>query len=553
VIWCGHLHIDSSTIRSNGKTYTRHLLRTSFREDGKVKHKTIANLSHYSDAEIEAVRLILKNKDRLPELGLAGDVKVKDDKRFGAVWCLYRIAERLKLCAALGDDINGKLALWQVFARLIGQGSRLSAVRLAQSHLGCELLGIDRLDEDDLYKNLAWLAQHQEQIELGLFRRRYAEQLPSLFLYDVTSSYLEGDHNALANYGYNRDKKQGKKQIVIGLLTDAQGVPVAVRVFEGNTSDGKTVADQVQILAHRFGVEQVTLVGDRGMLKGPQIEQLPEGFRYLTAITKPQIRKMLDSSVLQYELFDERVCEVSHEGIRYLLRRNPARAEQIQRNREAKLATVERVCLTQTQYLAEHKRASEELAVKKLEAKIRSLKAEPYCKAAAKERVLSVQLDPEALREAALLDGCYVLKTDVAPDQANAETLHARYKDLIDVERAFRSMKTGHLEVRPVYVHREDSTRGHVLVVMLAYLLRLELEHCWLPLDVTVAEGLDELGAIKAQTVTLGSTSTARLPEPNARATRLLKAAGVSLPKVLPTGQPNVATKKNLPSERKPR
>jgi hypothetical protein len=250
------LHIDSSTIRSNGKTYTRHLLRTSFREDGKVKHKTIANLSQYSDAEIEAVRLVLKNKDRLPELGLASDVKVKDDKRVGAVWCLYQLAERLKLCAALGDDINGKLALWQVFARLIGQGSRLSAVRLAQSHIGCELLGIDRLTEDDLYKSLAWLAKHQEQIELALFRRRYAQQLPSLFLYDVTSSYLEGDHNALANYGYNRDKKQGKKQIVIGLLTDAQGVPVAVRVFEGNTADGKTVADQVQTLAHRFGVKE---------------------------------------------------------------------------------------------------------------------------------------------------------------------------------------------------------------------------------------------------------------------------------------------------------
>ena len=547
------MHIDSSTIRSNGKTYTRHLLRTSYREDGKVKHETIANLSHYSGPEIEAVRLVLKNKDRLPELGLASDVKVKDDKRFGAVWCLYQLAERLKLCAALGDDINGKLALWQVFARLIGQGSRLSAVRLAQSHMGCELLGIDRLTEDDLYKNLAWLAKHQEQIELALFRRRYAQQLPSLFLYDVTSSYLEGDHNALANYGYNRDKKQGKKQIVIGLLTDAQGVPVAVRVFEGNTADGKTVADQVQTLAHRFGVKDVTLVGDRGMLKGPQIEQLPEGFRYLTAITKPQIRKMLDSSVLQYELFDERVCEVSHEGIRYLLRRNPVRAEQVQRNREAKLATVERVRLTQTQYLAEHKRASEELALKKLQAKIRSLKAEPYCKAAAKDRVLSVHLDLEALREAALLDGCYVLKTDVASDQADAETLHARYKDLIDVERAFRSMKTGHLEVRPVYVHREDSTRGHVLVVMLAYLLRRELDRCWQGLDVTVAEGIDELGSLMAQTVTLGPNSVTRIPEPNDRNSRLLKAADVPIPKVLPAHRSQVATNKHLPSERKPR
>jgi hypothetical protein len=551
VVVRGHLHIDSSTIRANGKTYTRHLLRTSYREGGKVKHKTIANLSHYCDAEIEAVRLVLKHKARLPELGFASDVRVKDEKRFGAVWCLYKLAERLKICVALGDDAQGKLALWQVLARLIGQGSRLSAVRLAESHMGCELLGIDRLNEDELYRNLAWLAEHQEQIEDALFRRRYPKQVPSLFLYDVTSSYLEGEKNALAAYGYNRDQKKGKKQIVVGLLTDGAGIPVAVRVFEGNTSDGKTVAEQVQILSKRFGVQEVTLVGDRGMLKGPQIEQLPDGFHYLTAITKPQIRKMLDSSVLQYGFFDERVCEVSHEGIRYLLRRNPVRTEQVRRNREAKLATVERVRLQHNQYLAEHPRASDQAALSKLQAKIRSLKADIYCRAVCQQRKLSAQVDQEALREAALLDGCYVLKTDVAPAVADAETLHARYKDLTEVERAFRSIKTGHLEVRPVYVHREDSTRGHVLVVMLAYLMRRELEHCWQTLDLTIAEGLDEIGSLKAQTVTLGTTSVAQLPEPNARARRLLKAAGVSWPKALPTGQPNVATKKKLPSERK--
>ena len=279
------MYLDTSTLKKNGKVFTRHLLRTSFREDGKVKHKTIANVSACSDTEVAAIRLALKHKNNLAAVASIADVQIVLGKRIGAAWVVHVLAERVGIAQALGTDREGKLALLQVLARVIDQGSRLSAVRLAQRHALCELLGIQKLDEDDLYDNLGWLSTQQEAIEQRLFAGRFPETVPTLFLYDVTSAYLEGTCNALAEWGYDRDKKRGKKQIVVGLLAGPDGLPVAVRVFKGNTNDPKTVSDQVKILAERFGVTEVTLVGDRGMLKGPQIAVLPEGFRYITAIT----------------------------------------------------------------------------------------------------------------------------------------------------------------------------------------------------------------------------------------------------------------------------
>ena len=237
----------------------------------------------------------------------------------------------------------------------------------------CEILGIRKLDEDDLYENLSWLAEQQEEIEKKLFRARFPKATPTLFLYDVTSSYLEGDCNELADWGYNRDKKRGKKQIVVGLLAGPDGLPVAVRVFKGNTTDTKTVAEQVRILANSFGVKNVTLVGDRGMIKGPQIESLPDDFRYITAITKPQIQKMLSEGTLQYELFADDICEVVDDSIRYILRRNPMRAGQIARTRESKFNSIVEKAEERTKYLAEHKGADESKALEKVIAKIKKL------------------------------------------------------------------------------------------------------------------------------------------------------------------------------------
>jgi len=544
------MYIDSSSIIRNQKVYTRHLLRSSFRENGKVKHKTIANLSGCSEDEISAIKLALKHKNNLAVLGPITDIETVLGKRVGAVWTLYAIADRLGISKALGAGPDGWLALAQVIARIVDQGSRLSAVRFAQRHAVCEIIGIDRLDEDALYQNLAWLAEQQEDIEKKLFRERYPDVVPTLFLYDVTSSYLEGTCNELADWGYNRDKKRGKMQIVVGLLTGPDGLPVAVRVFKGNTNDTKTVSEQVRILAKTFGVKEVTLVGDRGMLKGPQIDQLPEDFRYITAVTKPQILKMLEDRVIQYELFTDKVCEVGYNGTRYVLRRNPIRAKEMAMTRESKRASVEKLAQDLTRYLTEHGKASVDVALKKATAKIQKLKAEKWLRAIAGSRMITIETDEAALEQLALLDGCYVIKSDVPRDNADAETLHERYCDLENVERAFRTMKTTHLEMRPVFVRKEQSTRGHAFVVMLAFLLQRELEECWADMNITVREGIDELAAIHVEEIKVKETTIRKIPTPNEIGKQLLEKAGVDLPSVFPARTANVHTKKKLPSER---
>ena len=544
------MFIDSATIKRNDKTYTRHLLRSSFRENGKVKHKTIANLSSCTDDEIKGIKLALKHKKNLFELCSINDVKTVLAKRIGAVWALKVIADRLGITKALGNDLNGKLALIQVFARVINQGSRLSAVRFSKSHAACEIIGIDKLDEDDLYENLKWIAKQQEAIEKRLYKLRFPNTCPTLFLYDVTSSYLEGVCNELADWGYNRDKKKGKMQIVVGLLAGSDGLPVAVRVFEGNTSDMKTVTEQVRILAKTFGAKEVTLVGDRGMLRGPQIDNLPDDFRYITAITKPEIRKMLENNVIQYELFTEHVCEISQNGIRYVLRRNPFRAQQIAESRESRITSVAKLIQNRNEYLEMHSNASVGTALEKVREKIIKLKADKWLSAFAEQRVISIKTDESALLQAALLDGCYVIKSDVPEENADAQTLHDRYCDLENVERAFRTMKTTHLEIRPVFVRKQESTRGHAFVVMLALLLQRELERCWAGLDITVEEGINELAAIHMENIYIGDTNIQNIPEPNKIGKELLEKAMISLPSALPSRTANVHTKKKLPSER---
>jgi hypothetical protein len=223
------MYVDTS----HSKGHTRYLLRDSFREDGKVRHRTIANLSPCSPEEIAAIKLALKYKADLGHLVNVKEIGTTEGMRVGAVFSLKVIADRIGLTRALGNDRQGKLALWQVQARLMGQGSRMRAVRLAESHAACDVLGLEAFNEDHLYGNLTWLAERQEIVEKRLFRRRYGSVPPQLFLYDVTSSYLEGVKNILAAFGYNRDGKEGKMQLVIGLLTDTEGAPVGCGCLTG--------------------------------------------------------------------------------------------------------------------------------------------------------------------------------------------------------------------------------------------------------------------------------------------------------------------------------
>ena len=550
------MYIDTSHITRGGKTYTRHLLRESYRAHGKVLHRTLANVSQCSEAEIEAIRLALRHKGELEHLGTIQDaITLKQGLSFGAVWTVYHIARRLGIEKALGTTREGKLALWQVIARVIDQGSRLSAVRLAMSHAACDVLGLGTVDEDALYENLDWLAGAQARIEERLFAQRQKTKPANLFLYDVTSSYLEGTHNELAAFGYNRDGKKGKRQIVIGLLCDEDGHPVSIAVFPGNTHDPHTFAAQLAKVKTRFGVHEITFVGDRGMIKGQQIEDLAQdGFHYITAITKPQIEKLLRQGTFQMDLCDQALAEVlADEGIRYVLRRNPVRAQEARDTRHAKLATLQALVAKQNQYLTDHPRANAQGALQKLVARAEKLRIASWVELTLEERVLTLTVNASAQQEAATLDGCYVLKTDLTPTQVPKEIVHDRYKDLASVEQAFRTCKTAHLEVRPIFLRREARTRAHALVVMLAYQIIRSLASCWSAFDVTVAEGLHALTTLCLVEVSpQHAPSYHCLPTPRDAIARLLHSADITLPKAFSLSGVRVSTRKKLQSERIP-
>ena len=541
---------------SNGKTYTSIYLRESYRDGDHVRKRDIANLTHCDPKQIAAIELALQFKGNLAALGSLDKIQLSQGSSVGAVWVIVETARRLGLDQALGRGFAGQLALWQVVARVLEQGSRLSAVRLAQVHAACDVLGIRRgFDENDLYANLTWLSEHQEAIEKRLFTQRRGPQKPELFLYDVTSSYLEGEDNAYAAYGYNRDGKKGKKQIVIGLLCDQQGTPVSTEVFRGNTQDPKTFAAQVQKASERFGCERVTFVGDRGMIKSGQVEDLSQaGFHYITAITKPQIDTLIEARLIQMELFAAEVCEVEREGVRYVLRRNPIRAEQLAASRADKQATAERLRQDRNRYLEQHPRAKVATAEKALRTKIAQLKIGAWLDVQTEGRALKLAVNQSALEEAARLDGCYVIKTDLPESAASKQVIHDRYKDLTQVEQAFRTCKTAHLEMRPIHVRTAEHTRGHVLVVMLAYLIRRELSRAWASLDATVEEGLHQLQTLCVTEVRVeGGGSCLRIPTPSVAAAALLNVLKIRLPEALPHTETAVVTRKKLPTRRKPR
>ena len=550
------MYLDRSKITVRGKTYHRVLLRQSFREQGKVKHSTVANLSGCSTEEINALALAFKHKKDLAALVSAapGPLQLRQGLGFGAVWLLHQLAQRTGVTAALGDDRPGRLALWQVIARVLDQGSRLSAVRLACAHAACDILGLDTFNEDHLYPNLAWLSANQVAIEQRLFAHFHPAGCPELFLYDVTSSYLEGDHNALAAWGYNRDGKPGKKQIVIGLLCDGQGRPLSIEVFVGNTGDPKTFGAQIQKVVARFGGQGVTFVGDRGMIRGPQIQALgQEHFHYITAISKAQIETLLARKVFPLELFDNALCEVAcrPEKVRYILRRNPQRAAEMQASRHSKQALLEQLLAAKNTRLRTKPRTQVKAALNAVQTRAAQLKISAWISVQAKERQLSLQVDEAALTQARQLDGCYVIKTDLLAEWATPQVVHDRYKDLTLVEQNFRTSKTVELEMRPVHVRLEASTRGHAFVVMLAHRLIQTLQSCWAGENLTVEEGLKQLsGLCVTEVLVNGTVKDQLLPEPRPQLKKLLALAQVELPKKLRYTGRIVPTKKNLRQSR---
>ena len=283
------------------------------------------------------------------------------------------------------------------------------------------------------------------------------------------------------------------------------------------------------------------------MIKSAQIQDLKaEHFHYITAITKPQIATLLKQDVFQIEQFTEKLCEIDSDGIRYILRRNPQRVAEITQSRLEKIHKVQRFITQQNAYLAQHPRAKVAVALRKSTQWLQQLKLSAFAHIEAQERQLALTLDAKKHAAISALDGCYVIKTELPQEEVSAETVHQRYKDLAFVEQGFRTIKTGLLETRPIFVRKEQRTKGHVLVVMLAYILVQELQQLWAGMNITVEEGLLELSMLTTIEMQIGPRCYQQIPQPREGGRKLLELAHVRLPEALPSRNIKVATRKKL-------
>ena len=549
----------------DGKTYLSVLLRESKRVGQKVISHTLAVLTHLPDWLIGLIeRAVEEGKDAssLQELVALSNSRLglRSELSFGAVYLVHEMAKLCGIPKALGPSQEAKLALWQVLARTLSPStSLLGIVRLAGHCSAPSLLDIQSpFNEDDLYANGAWIEGHQSRVEARLWQARpkSAANSDGLFLYDVTSSYFEGTHNALGDFGYNRDQVRGKHQVIMGLLTDAQGEPVSVSLFPGNTSDLSTFKTQVDHLKNTFKQSNVTLVGDRGMIRGPQQKEAnAAGFHYISALHKAEIETLLRKGEVQRALFDKTVQEtLLQDGRRLVTRCNPVRREELKVTRQGFRDRMATWITAANVYLKEHPRAKESTQLKLGTSRLQRGKLNVWITLQVKDRALSLVEDLTKLEEHAKLDGCYAIVSDLPAPAASQQVLHDRYKDLAKVESDFRTLKHGHLEIRPWFVQREDNTRAHAFTAMLALKIRRRLQRAWEPLNLTVEEGLAELEKLcvmELYETNSGQSVSRQLPTPNELQAKLLQAAEVKMPPKAPAVGPTVVTRVDLSKRRK--
>jgi transposase len=521
----------------NRKSPPAILLRESYRDQGKVKTRTIANLTHWAPERIEALRKALKGDfDGFDGEEVSGET-------FGVLFALKQLADQVGMTRVLGPSQEGRLVLFLVLARIAHAGSRLSAVRWAKHHAVSDLLGIEDFDENDLYAALDWLAAEQTRIEQQLYQRYLKDSgtPPAIVLYDVTSSYFEGEHNELGSFGYNRDGKKGKQQIVIGLLTGIDGEPLAVRVFEGNTTDPSTVDTQIDLLKQQFGVEEVVFIGDRGMLKAKGKAALgAAGWRYISALTKPQIRALLHEGVLQPDLFDEDIGEVAQDGKRLIVRRNESMQRRVRARRADKLQRLDVLITERNAFVSESKRADPAAGLRQLEQWVKRHKLHGFVTVSLEDNYIRCTIDQDKLDAVALLDGCYVLETTVPAASMDTQSVDERYRDLQRIERDFKTMKTDFLQVRPIFLRNGERTKAHVFVAMLALkvtrLFQSLLHRAFGTTDddpraITPDDALQALSRLTYLISDINGTRYARLIQPDDEQRMLLDALGLRFPR----------------------
>jgi transposase len=455
------------------------LLRESYRDGGKIKKRTIANLSDWPTEIVEGLRTLLKGGKVAP--ADQESIIVRRAWPHGHVAAVLGTLRDIGLDRLLGPPGNRcrDLVIAMIVARLIAPASKLATARMldpltAASSLG-DVLGLGPVDEDELYVALDWLGERQEAIEKGLARKHLRDG--TLVLYDVSSSYLEGRCCELARLGYNRDGKRGKLQIVYGLLCGPDGCPVAIEVFEGDTGDPRTLAAQIDKVKKRFALEHVVLVGDRGMITQARIdaEIVPAGLDWITALRAPAIRALVETGTLQMSLFDERdmaaITSPDYPGERLIVCRNPDLARERTRKREDLLAATEAdlaVVAAAVRRARNPLRGEAEIALK-VGAVVNRYKMAKHFELVIAEASFSFHRKAAAIAAEAALDGIYVVRTNLPKKALDDATTVGAYKSLARVERAFRSLKTIDIHLRPIFHWTAPRVRAHVLLCMLAY------------------------------------------------------------------------------------
>jgi transposase len=473
------------------------LLRESYRDGKTVKKRTLANLSALPAEQIELIRQVLRGEKLVAPASL---FEIEASRHYGHVQAVWLAMQRLglpQLLAARASPERQRV-LAMIAARVLRPDSKLATTRWWDTTTLPELFDVAACDEQALYAAMDWLLERQDAIQ-GKLAQRHLEP-GSIVLYDLSSSYFEGSTCELAALGYNRDGKRGKLQVNYGLLTDARGVPVAISVFEGNTADAKTFMPQVAQLRERFGIDEMVLVGDRGMIAQTHIDALKAeaGLQWITALRSGSLRTLAADGALQLGLFDERnLFEFTHAdypGERLIACRNPQLSKQRAHKRQALLeATVEQLEPIRQRVAAGRLKGKDRigLCVGKV---LNRYKVGKHFDLVIGDASLEYAINDERVAQEAALDGIYVIRTAVPPARMNSDDVVRNYKNLSQVEQAFRSIKTVDLEVRPIYHRLADRVRAHLLLCMLAFYVKWHMMQAWRPLLFA-----DEQQAAKAQ------------------------------------------------------
>jgi transposase len=458
------------------------LLRESYREGTKVRKRTLANLSSLSGLQIEAIRAALRGEVWQP---VDRCFEVTASRSHGAVQAVDVGMQRLGLASLIASKPcrERDLALAMIASRIIAPHTKLATTRWWHTTTLAEQFGVADADEDDLYAAMDWLLARQDAIQKKLAARHLAAG--SLVLYDLTSSYFEGTTCPLARIGYSRDGRKGTLQVNYGLLTDARGCPLAVSVYEGNVGDSLTLMPEVKRLRERFGVEQLVMVGDRGMISQKSIEQMREldGVGWISALKNASIRALVEQRHLQLGLFDERnLLESSSPefpGERLIACRNPALAKLRTHKREELLAATERNLEKIKARIEAGKLAGPDEIGLRVGKIVNQYKVAKHFDLAIGDHTFTYARKLDSIAAEAALDGIYIIRTSLRASQMDGPDCVRNYKTLANVERAFRSLKTVDLKVRPIHHRTADRVRAHILLCMLAYYVEWHLREAW--------------------------------------------------------------------------